>query len=61
MAAKSGWFAARPSGTESIYKIYAESFEGAEHLRRLLGDAQAIVDDALAGPRSKSRDGSIRG
>jgi phosphoglucomutase len=46
--AKSGWFAARPSGTESIYKIYAESFEGAEHLRRVLGDAQALVGDALA-------------
>ena len=48
--AKSGWFAARPSGTESIYKIYAESFEGAEHLRRVLGDAQALVGDALAAP-----------
>jgi len=48
--AKSGWFAARPSGTESIYKIYAESFEGAEHLRRLLGDAQVLVDDALETP-----------
>jgi phosphoglucomutase len=49
--AKSGWFAARPSGTESIYKIYAESFVGADHLRRVLEDAQAIVDDALtAGP-----------
>jgi len=46
--AKSGWFAARPSGTESIYKTYAESFEGAEHLRRVLGDAQALVGDALA-------------
>jgi phosphoglucomutase len=46
--AKNGWFAARPSGTESIYKIYAESFEGAEHLRRVLGDAQALVGDALA-------------
>jgi phosphoglucomutase len=55
VVAKSGWFAARPSGTESIYKIYAESFEGAEHLRRLLGDAQVIVDDALAGVRSKSQ------
>lgn len=46
--APSGWFAARPSGTESIYKIYAESFRGADHLRRILEDAQAIVDDALA-------------
>jgi phosphoglucomutase len=45
---QSGWFAARPSGTEAIYKIYAESFRSDEHLRRILVDAQAIVDDALA-------------
>jgi len=45
--AKSGWFAARPSGTEDIYKIYAESFQGADHLRRILEEAQTIVDDAL--------------
>jgi phosphoglucomutase len=45
--AESGWFAARPSGTEDIYKIYAESFKGAEHLRRVLEEAQAIVSDAL--------------
>jgi phosphoglucomutase len=45
---KSGWFAARPSGTENIYKIYAESFQGPEHLRRILAEAQTIVDDALA-------------
>ncbi len=44
----SAWFAARPSGTEDIYKIYAESFRGAEHLRRILDEAQAIVDDTLA-------------
>ncbi len=43
-----GWFAARPSGTEDIYKIYAESFRGEDHLRRLLSEAQAIVDRALA-------------
>ena len=48
--AKSGWFAARPSGTEDIYKIYAESFNGDDHLRRILKDAQAIVDRALAAP-----------
>jgi phosphoglucomutase len=47
VAAKSGWFAARPSGTEEIYKIYAESFQGAEHLHRLLEEAQTIVSDAL--------------
>jgi phosphoglucomutase len=46
--AKSGWFAARPSGTESIYKIYAESFRGAEHLHRILEEARACVGDALA-------------
>ena len=45
---ESGWFAARPSGTEDIYKIYAESFHGADHLRRILDEAQTIVNDALA-------------
>jgi phosphoglucomutase len=44
-----GWFAARPSGTENIYKIYAESFKGEEQLRRIISEAQAIVDKALAG------------
>ena len=43
-----GWFAARPSGTEDIYKIYAESFIGPEHLQRILEEAQATVDAALA-------------
>ena len=43
-----GWFAARPSGTEDIYKIYAESFRDAGHLRDILRDAQSIVDAALA-------------
>jgi phosphoglucomutase len=47
---KSGWFAARPSGTEDIYKIYAESFDGNEHLQRILKEAQAIVDAAIASP-----------
>jgi phosphoglucomutase len=42
-----GWFAARPSGTEDIYKIYAESFRGADHLRHIAEEAQAIVDEAL--------------
>ncbi len=44
---ESAWFAARPSGTEDIYKIYAESFKGADHLRLVLAEAQAVVDDAL--------------
>ncbi|WP_127471493.1 phosphoglucomutase (alpha-D-glucose-1,6-bisphosphate-dependent) [Thiomicrorhabdus aquaedulcis] len=45
---QNGWFAARPSGTEDIYKIYAESFLGQEHLDAILKEAQAIVTDALA-------------
>ncbi len=45
--AKNGWFAARPSGTEEIYKIYAESFIGQDHLRRLQEEAQTIVSQAL--------------
>ncbi len=44
---KSGWFAARPSGTENIYKVYAESFRGEDHLCRILEEAQNIVNDAL--------------
>ena len=44
---ENGWFAARPSGTESIYKIYAESFRGEDHLCRILEEAQSIVKDAL--------------
>ena len=47
VVAESGWFAARPSGTEDIYKIYAESFGGADHLRRILEEAQTIVTAAL--------------
>ena len=47
VVAESGWFAARPSGTENIYKIYAESFLGTDHLRRILEEAQTIVNDAL--------------
>ncbi len=47
VVAESGWFAARPSGTEDIYKIYAESFLGKEHLRRIQEEAQTIVSDAL--------------
>jgi phosphoglucomutase len=54
--AESGWFAARPSGTEDIYKIYAESFRGADHLHRLLDEAQIIVNDALAVSRQPSGD-----
>ncbi|SOD22515.1 phosphoglucomutase (alpha-D-glucose-1,6-bisphosphate-dependent) [Nitrosomonas ureae] len=53
---KSGWFAVRPSGTEDIYKIYAESFQGADHLRRILREAQSIVTDALVVSVSSEND-----
>jgi phosphoglucomutase len=49
VVAASGWFAARPSGTENIYKIYGESFQGRPHLDRILSEAQTIVDASLAG------------
>lgn len=48
VVAENGWFAARPSGTEDIYKLYAESFKGQEHLREIQAEAQAIIDAALA-------------
>lgn len=48
VSAKGGWFAARPSGTEDVYKIYAESFDGPDHLQRILQEAQTIVDSAIA-------------
>ncbi|WP_279097633.1 phosphoglucomutase (alpha-D-glucose-1,6-bisphosphate-dependent) [Gordonia bronchialis] len=46
---ENAWFAARPSGTEDVYKIYAESFEGAEHLAQVQTEAQQVVDAALGG------------
>ena len=49
VVAEKGWFAARPSGTEDIYKIYAESFRDAQHLQQLIDEAQKIVSAALAG------------
>jgi phosphoglucomutase len=49
VTSRGGWFAARPSGTEDIYKIYAESYRDAAHLDRLIAEAQHIVDAALAG------------
>ena len=48
---ENGWFAARPSGTEDVYKIYAESFRGADHLHRIQEEAQALISKALAGFR----------
>ena len=49
VVARNGWFAARPSGTENIYKIYAESFKGASHLRAIVSEAEKIVNNALGG------------
>ena len=46
---RNGWFAARPSGTEAVYKLYAESFKGMDHLRRVQEEARTIVATALAG------------
>ncbi len=48
VVAQNGWFAARPSGTEEIYKIYAESFQGQEHLARIQQEAQTLVSEAFA-------------
>jgi phosphoglucomutase len=48
VVAENGWFAARPSGTEDIYKLYAESFKGQEHLREIQAEAQVIIDAALS-------------
>jgi phosphoglucomutase len=48
VAARSGWFAARPSGTEAVYKIYAESFKDQAHLEAIVREAQAMVNVALA-------------
>jgi phosphoglucomutase len=45
--AESGWFAARPSGTENIYKIYAESFKSQTHLNAILSEAEKMVNNAL--------------
>ena len=44
---QSAWFAARPSGTEDVYKIYAESFQGEAHLERVMTEARAVVDAAF--------------
>jgi phosphoglucomutase len=49
VVADSAWFAARPSGTEDVYKVYAESFLGDEHLARVIAEAEKLVADALGG------------
>jgi len=48
VVAENGWFAARPSGTENVYKIYAESFKGPGHLKQIQTEAQSLVDAAIA-------------
>lgn len=55
VVAESGWFAARPSGTENIYNIYAESFQGTDHQHRIQEEAQEIVSTALAAGASQGR------
>jgi phosphoglucomutase len=57
VAAGSGWFAARPSGTENIYKIYAESFKSEEHLHAIVREAQEMVSNALGSPGSGAQTG----
>lgn len=47
MVTAGGWFAARPSGTEDVYKLYAESFEGADHLEAIVAEARQIVAAVL--------------
>ena len=49
-----GWFAARPSGTENLYKIYAESFQSESHLNQILTEAEAIVNQALTSRETES-------
>jgi phosphoglucomutase len=49
VVAANGWFAARPSGTEDIYKVYAESFKDELHLKEIVSEAEEIVNKALAG------------
>jgi phosphoglucomutase len=50
VATENGWFAARPSGTEDVYKLYAESFKGKEHLKQIQDEAQTLIASALASP-----------
>ena len=49
VVAEGGWFAARPSGTEDVYKVYAESFRSEQHLERVIAEAEEIVKSALSG------------
>ena len=56
VTARSGWFAARPSGTEAVYKIYAESFKNEAHLDAIVSAARAMVDAAISGPGTPARE-----
>ena len=60
VVSESGWFAARPSGTENIYKIYAESFKDETHLAAIVQEAQEIVTDALRSPASALQEQEVR-
>jgi phosphoglucomutase len=55
VATDNGWFAARPSGTEDVYKVYAESLKGEEHLERILEEAQELVSEALSSAGAGAR------
>jgi len=57
VTARSGWFAARPSGTEAVYKIYAESFKNEAHLDEIVGAARAMVDAAISGSGTPASEG----
>jgi phosphoglucomutase len=60
VVAASGWFAARPSGTENIYKIYAESFKSRAHLNAIVNEAQEMVNNALGSPAAVPQDRATR-
>ena len=59
IAARHGWFAARPSGTEDVYKTYAESFHGTAHLRCILAEAQTMITNAIAGAPKRDQRGAL--
>ena len=60
VVAASGWFAARPSGTEDIYKVYAESFQSQAHLNAIVNEAQEMVNNALGSSTAVPQDRATR-
>ena len=60
MKTDNGWFAVRPSGTENIYRIYAESFKDQSHLAAIVQEAQEIVTDALRSPEPALQEQEVR-